>query len=178
MNKNNTGVAYNPSDVVFGIFAWLTTRKEKVTFSSSNDANIGAQLAQEFIDVNEWGDVSKEYPATFKIPKEEIINVEKANAGLDFGDAIRSMKIDGEKVARKGWNGKNMFIVYMPALKLPPYNNQSTKRKVNDRTAQFIGKDKPLNSQPYFAMYNAQEEWIPGWLASQSDMNANDWFIV
>jgi len=62
--------------------------------------------------------------------------------------------------------------------KLPPFNPQGTYRKVNDRTAKFIGEDKPLNCQPYFAMYNAQEEWIPGWLASQSDMLDEDWFIV
>ncbi len=97
--------------------------------------------------------------------------------GLTFGLAIEAAK-NGHKIARSKWNGKNMFVVYMPPLHLPPYNTQGTERKVNDRTAKWIGEDKPLNCQPYFAMYNAQEEWIPGWLASQSDMLDNDWFIV
>lgn len=96
---------------------------------------------------------------------------------MDFGDAIRAAK-KGHKIARSKWNGKNMFVVYMEPLQLPPFNTQGTFRKVNDRTAKFIGEDKPLNSQPYFAMYNAQEEWIPGWVASQSDMLDDDWFIV
>jgi hypothetical protein len=96
---------------------------------------------------------------------------------MDFGEAIRELK-KGKKLAREKWNGKNMFIVYMSGLKLPPYNTQGTNRKVNDRTAKFIGEDTPLNSQPYLAMYNAQKEWIPGWLASQSDMLDNDWFVV
>ena len=96
---------------------------------------------------------------------------------MDFGDAIKAAK-EGKKIARKKWNGKDMFEVYMEPMSLPPYNTQGTSRKVNDRTAKFIGKDRPLNCQPYFAMYNAQEEWIPGWLASQSDMLDNDWFIV
>lgn len=96
---------------------------------------------------------------------------------MDFGEAIRELK-SGKKLAREKWNGKNMFIVYMSGMKLPPYNTQGTNRKVNDRTAKFIGEDTPLNSQPYLAMYNAQKEWIPGWLASQSDMLDNDWFVV
>jgi len=96
---------------------------------------------------------------------------------MDFGDAIRVAK-QGKKIARKKWNGKNMYVVYMDPLHLPSFNTQGTFRKVNDRTAKFIGEDKPLNCQPYFAMYNAQEEWIPGWVASQSDMLDNDWFIV
>ena len=97
--------------------------------------------------------------------------------GMPFGFAIEAAKL-GKKIARKGWNGKRMFVVYMPPLSLPPYDTADTFRKVNDRTAKFIGEDKPLNCQPYFAMYNAQEEWIPGWSATQSDMLADDWYIV
>lgn len=96
---------------------------------------------------------------------------------LSFGLAIEAAK-RGCKIARKKWNGKNMFVVYMSGMSLPPFNTQGTYRKVNDRTAKFIGEDKPLNSQPYFAMYNAQEEWVPGWSASQSDMLDTDWYIV
>lgn len=87
-------------------------------------------------------------------------------------------KTSGMTLARRKWNGKNMFIVYMPPLYLPPFNTTDTARKVNDRTAKWIGEDKPLDCQPYIAMYNAQQEWIPGWLASQSDMLDNDWYIV
>jgi hypothetical protein len=60
-------------------------------------------------------------------------------------------------------------------LQLPPFNTQDTSRKVNDRTAKWIGEDKPLDCQPYFAMYTADEKWQPGWLASQADMLADDW---
>ena len=101
----------------------------------------------------------------------------KRGFNMDFGEAIREIK-SGNKVARKKWNGKNMFIVYMSGMSLPPFNTQNTNKKVNDRTAKWIGEDKHLNSQPYIAMYNAQEEWIPGWLASQSDMLDDDWYIV
>jgi hypothetical protein len=96
---------------------------------------------------------------------------------MDFGDALRALK-DGKRVAREGWNGKGMFIVIMPELRLPPYNTQGTERKVNDRTAKWIGEDQPLNCRPYIAMYTALKEWQPGWLASQADMLGEDWQIV
>jgi hypothetical protein len=101
----------------------------------------------------------------------------KGGQNLSFGQAIEFMK-NGYKVARKGWNDKGMFIVIMPELNLPPYNTQDTNRKVNDRTAKWIGEDKPLESQPYIAMYTAQGKWQPGWNASQSDMLSDDWVIV
>lgn len=97
---------------------------------------------------------------------------------MNFGYAIEAMK-KGHKVTRtKGWNGKAMFVVMMPPLKLPPFNTQEPGPRVNDRTAKFIGEDQALDCQPYAAMYNAQKQWIPGWVASQSDMFADDWEIV
>lgn len=96
---------------------------------------------------------------------------------MNFGQAIEHMKI-GLKLTREGWNGKNMFVVLMPALKLPAHSSQEPGAKVNDRTAKHIGIDTPLDSQPYFAMFTAQGKWQPGWLASQSDMLAEDWLIV
>lgn len=96
---------------------------------------------------------------------------------MNFGHAIEAMKL-GHKVARSGWNGKGMFVVYMPPLYLPPFNTQGTYRKVNDRTAKWIGEDKPLDCQPYFSLYTADEKWVPGWHPSQTDMLANDWQII
>lgn len=97
--------------------------------------------------------------------------------GLTFGLAIEAAKL-GKKIARRGWNGKGMWVVLMPALNLPPYSSQKPGAKVNDRTAKHIGPDTPLDSQPYFAMWTALGQWQPGWLASQSDMLAEDWEVV
>ena len=77
----------NPADVVFGLFAWLTAREEVVTFSASHDAGIGANLAQEFIDANKWGDVSKEYPTTFEMPK----TLKKYTKPLTFEMELRAL---------------------------------------------------------------------------------------
>lgn len=110
-------------------------------------------------------------------PKEQFEKAYKEVNGMSFGLAIEAAKL-GLKIARTGWNGKNMFVVYMPPLHLPPFNTQEPGPRVNDRTAKFIGEDTPLDCQPYFAMFNAQKQWIPGWLASQSDMLADDWQII
>lgn len=98
----------------------------------------------------------------------------KQEVGISFGDAIAFLKA-GRRLTRLGWNGTGMFIVLMPRLQLPPFNTQDTARKVNDRTAKWIGEDQPLDCQPYIAMYTAKKQWQPGWLASQADMLADDW---
>lgn len=38
-------------------------------------------------------------------------DVEKGTKQMDFGEAIRQAK-SGKRIARKGWNGKGMFVVY------------------------------------------------------------------
>lgn len=96
---------------------------------------------------------------------------------MNFGEAVEEAK-NGSKIAREGWDGKGMFVVYMEPLYLPPFNTQGTSRKVNDRTAKWIGEDTPLDCCPYFAMFTADKKWQPGWLASQADMLAEDWEIV
>lgn len=98
-------------------------------------------------------------------------------SGMTFGDAIAALKA-GKRVARAGWNGKGMWLAYMSGMSLPPFNTQGTERKVNDRTAKWIGEDTPLETLPYIAMWTADKKWLPGWLASQTDMLAEDWVIV
>lgn len=110
-------------------------------------------------------------------PKDVFEKHNRPTAGMTFGHAIEAAK-QGHKIARRGWNGQGMFVAYMPPMYLPPANSQALGKKVNDRTAKFIGPDAPLDCQPYFAMYNAQKQWIPGWLATQSDMLSDDWRIV
>jgi len=109
-------------------------------------------------------------------PAEQFEEAYRKTNEMTFGLALEAMH-KGHKVARTGWNGKGMFIVLMPPLYLPPFNTSDTARKVNDRTAKWIGEDKPLDCQPYFAMYTATKQWQPGWLASQADMLAEDWVI-
>ena len=96
---------------------------------------------------------------------------------MDFSNALRELK-NGKKLRRRGWNGRGMWIVLMGGLKLPPFSSQEPGAKVNDRTAKHIGEDTPLDSQPYFTMWTAHQQWQPGWLASQADLLAEDWEVA
>jgi hypothetical protein len=96
---------------------------------------------------------------------------------MNFGQAIEALK-EGKKVCREGWNGKGMWIVLMPELQLPAFNSQVQGAKVNDRTAKHIGADTPLDCRPYIVMWTALQQWQPGWVASQTDMLAEDWQVV
>lgn len=88
---------------------------------------------------------------------------------LNFGQAIELMK-QGKKVSRKGWNGKGMFLYYVPASAYPAQRN-------NKGTLKGMFKDDLVPYGAYIAMKTAQDNVIP-WLASQTDMLADDWQVV
>ena len=75
---------------------------------------------------------------------------------MDFGTAIDAMK-DERKVARKGWNGKGMFLYYI--------------------AKSIVNEDGLVEYGAYIAMKTAQGNVVP-WLASQTDMLAEDWMTV
>lgn len=88
---------------------------------------------------------------------------------MNFGEAIQALK-DGKRVARVGWNGKNMWLALMPGMTIPA-------GMVNERTRKFVPKGD-LVVGGYIVMWTAQGVWQPGWLASQPDMLAEDWQLV
>ena len=80
--------------------------------------------------------------------------------GVDFGTALMLMKT-GEKMCREGWNGKNIFI----ALKEPEPGSDMTYPYIYIDTT-GLETDNP----------KAPKDRVP-WLASQTDMLAEDWCI-
>ena len=85
---------------------------------------------------------------------------------MDFGKAIESLK-QGEKVARAGWNGKGMFLYYVPENKYP-YTTEAGRAIADEQGL--------VNYGAYIAMKTAQGNVVP-WLASQTDVLAEDWVI-
>ena len=71
---------------------------------------------------------------------------------MDFGQALMYLRT-GSKVARAGWNGKNMWL----ALQRPDTHSKMTL--------------------PYIYMSTVQGDLVP-WLASQTDLLADDWSVV
>ena len=93
----------------------------------------------------------------------------KVAAGeMSFGLAIEALR-SGKKVARKGWNGKNMWLV------LDPGKNNFT---MNPGTTYYNAGIRIVDINPHIDMFTAQGTMQPGWLASHADMLADDWFIV
>lgn len=87
---------------------------------------------------------------------------------FDFGKALEALKA-GQKVARQGWNGKGMFLYLVPANSYPP-STEAGKELVNTNGTVDCGA--------YIAMKPAVGAIVIGWLASQTDMLAEDWVIV
>ena len=110
-------------------------------------------------------------------PKGIFEDAYRMTDGLTFGLAIEALK-KGLKVARKGWNGAGQWVVAMPPLFLPPNNSDGQGAKVNERTAKHIGVGTPMDCQPYFVLWTAQQKWQPGWIPSTSDLLADDWTVV
>jgi hypothetical protein len=89
-----------------------------------------------------------------------------------FNEAIKYVK-RGLKVARKGWNGKDMWI----ALFEPTSLVVLTKEGSVCEKEYTIDTDKVFPIQPAVYMKTAEGNFIP-WLASQSDLLSDDWVIV
>jgi hypothetical protein len=86
---------------------------------------------------------------------------------MNFGQALDKLK-EGARVARRGWNGKDMWIGLMAGTTI-------NAEQVNERTRKHVPEGE-LRVAGYIAMWTAQGTWAPGWLASQADMLADDWF--
>ena len=81
---------------------------------------------------------------------------------FNFGDALSALK-EGERVARLGWNGKGMWLKYVDA----------DEYDVSDQTADH----RDIGLLPWIGMKTADNKFVP-WLASQTDILAEDWTIV
>lgn len=83
---------------------------------------------------------------------------------MNFGQALEALK-SGNKVARKGWNGKKQYIELASDIS---YRNP--KNEIINPEHEAIG-----NKAIAFVGTSGVQM---GWLASQADMLAEDWHIV
>lgn len=80
---------------------------------------------------------------------------------VDFGDAIRLLK-SGHRLARMGWNGKGIYL----ELQKPDACSKMTLPYI------YIVTNGLVTDNP-----DAPKGVVP-WLASQTDMLAEDWYVV
>ena len=84
-----------------------------------------------------------------------------------IGWAIKQMQ-NGAKVARAGWNGKGMFLFLVPG---------STFRVNRAPLLGIYPEGTEINYRPHIDMKTVDGEIVP-WVASQTDVLAEDWEIV
>lgn len=89
---------------------------------------------------------------------------------MDFSDALAMCKRGG-KISRSGWNGKGQYVVYQKGY--------PEGVAINANTAEALGIPQGTVCQfaPYLMIRNAQGVFVP-WLASQTDLLAEDWKVV
>ena len=100
-------------------------------------------------------------------PKEQFDNAYRKTSGMSFGLAVEAVK-KGKKIARAGWNGKGMFLFLVPGSTF----------KVN--RAPLLGiypEGTEINYHAHIDMKTADGTIVP-WLASQTDVLADDWIVV
>lgn len=99
-------------------------------------------------------------------PKDAFEEAYRPTDCMNFGLAIEAMK-KGKKVARRGWNGKGMFLFLGTDIDLHTEADLSCVSNLEG--------DLTL---PSIVMKTADDRFCVGWLASQTDMLADDWEIV
>lgn len=102
-------------------------------------------------------------------PSEAFEEAYRPCDAMNFGLAIEALK-KGKRIARSGWNGKGMFLYYVPAAAYPAQRNT-----FGTMVGVFPHDMVPYCA--YIAMKTAQDNVVP-WLASQTDVLADDWVIV
>lgn len=83
---------------------------------------------------------------------------------MTFGDALEALK-QGKSVARKGWNGKNQFVELATCISYKGNAGEIVNchhNNIGNKALAFVGTSGVQM----------------GWLASQADMLAEDWYIV
>ena len=86
---------------------------------------------------------------------------------MDFGYAVKMMR-DGKRVSRIGWNGKGMFLFVV---------KDATVTKAIEDCYGDPSKKGVHTALDAIYMHTVQGNLVP-WLASQTDVLAEDWQIV
>ena len=96
---------------------------------------------------------------------------------MNFGLALESLK-QGKAIARQGWNGKKMCI----------YLNKGSRDISKPRDGENVegisfelfelGDEDTVTRLPNINMRAATGSTVTGWLASQTDLLAEDWEVL
>jgi hypothetical protein len=81
---------------------------------------------------------------------------------MSFDEALEAVK-NGKKIARRGWNGKGQYVFLIGGMEL----------------TEFVAKNKFGDfSTGVLAIKTSNDVIQVGWVASQTDMLASDWYLL
>lgn len=89
---------------------------------------------------------------------------------MDFGEALAKLK-SGHRVTRTGWNGKGMWLILVPGSEIVV----AADRPLGIAAPELIGAE--LTYRSHIDMKTVDGEIVP-WVASQSDLLAQDWTLA
>ena len=83
---------------------------------------------------------------------------------MDFGSAIKMVKT-GKRIAREGWNGKNQYV------------ELATNISYVNAAGEVVNVNHDAIGNKALAFVGTSGVQL-GWLASQADMLAEDYYVV
>ena len=86
---------------------------------------------------------------------------------MNFGAALEAIKA-GKRIARTGWNGKGMFVYFVPPASYPV---QTGAAKAH------FGEGAMVPYNAYMAIKNV-DNTVSTWVPSVNDCLASDWGVV
>ena len=78
---------------------------------------------------------------------------------MNFGEALEHVK-NGKRIARRNWNGKGQYVFLVKAEQL---------KHIADKCQKVVD---------VLAICTTSDIIQVGWLATQTDMLATDWYVV
>jgi len=98
---------------------------------------------------------------------------------LSFGQALDQLKL-GKAISREGWNGKGMFVYLNKGSR--DVSGESHEGTENVEGIPFhlfeMGDKGTVTRLPNVNMKAATGSTVTGWLASQTDLLAEDWCVL
>lgn len=110
-------------------------------------------------------------------PKKQFEEAYRECDNMTFGLAIEVLK-RGYKVARKGWNGKRMYLYMVNGTTVDKDNLRNEASRILPDDTQAMHDTDVAVFLPHIDMRTANGDICVGWLASQTDMLSEDWVIV
>ena len=105
-------------------------------------------------------------------PKEVFDKAYQPTTAMTFGHALDLLKT-GHRVCRAGWNGKGMWLALTKGSTIPMSAARSgAVLQIAEEGAEHI------TILDHIDMKTVTGEVCCGWLASQTDMLADDWMLV